>query len=1044
MSFSEYFEQHEEQAFVVKALATAVAITLVKALLPGLVGFLYLILPVVFLVGLRFHAAASGVDAMDLLREHITFLPMIRSEDERRKEVKPWVTYGIILANVLVFYLFESNVSPETISDNLVFLPHKPNVFNVPLSAFTAIFLHASNGHLWGNMTFLWVVGSAVERRVGRLRFSWLYLVTGLIGGFVYILVEFLCHARAGHALGASGAIAGIMGIFAVRCYFKSMIFPIPILGIFSLILPLSLKIRLNSLSIMALFFLSDLSGGVEQLTGSGSMIGHWAHLGGMISGMLIAGYLKLGDDAVEERHLEIGIKASRATTGYQGGERSMQIALDRSPDNTDALLGMARLKTKFNSTLEGKELYEKSLGLLLAERPAEVVEVLREYLGKFLTVPAEALLVSRLAQAMGKAGETGLQISCLERLVEIPGISAIQREKDLYQLGTLLEFTSCFEAAQSCFARFAFEYPESIMAEKARQKAGGEVHRPPQTAVGVTVPPAQLCRACGAAMTIRQSTSGPRQGVPFWVCNGYPACQTFHPVAEAGAAIETTRQEPAPEAERYRLVLDGTIGFTFDPEEVKENLMLLLRCGRDQVERLCRGNPTVLKRGLDHASALRYKEAVSGTGAICTMEKEEVPLAPAAPEMPTQALRSRQAAGTAALAPARPFSCPKCGQVQEKGESCLACGVYFAKVAKLAEREFNGFQDHLESGTGALNRASAAGKAFTRWQPKFTWIAALLVVSFLGCLMVSYGSVGLKPTSAQARLANSALKSQLDLGKPDISEIKRMLAASDFKALDNLYDGYFKQYQKDVLQEGFFQEAYNVFTPKNDLSTESLDLWVATTGSYMAYAARGTYRAQQGFIARGGEYASDTPRSQLDEMQRLHDEAAKDLQLAIAANPQLMPAYSCLIVMAKTSNMPYSAKQILDLAVEKDKRSFYVRHEYIVSLQPRWGGSYGDMSAYAKSASEFSGMNPRLWSLQGAADADRADDQYRAGNYSGAVKLYTKALRFGDRLTWLKYRAACNYYQDKKNEAIADYRRVVSYDPSDRTAQAGMTGAEP
>jgi len=49
-------------------------------------------------------------------------------------------------------------------------------------------------------------------------------------------------------------------------------------------------------------------------------MIGHWCHLGGMISGMLIAGYLKLGEDAVEERHLEIGIKASEAAYGYEVG----------------------------------------------------------------------------------------------------------------------------------------------------------------------------------------------------------------------------------------------------------------------------------------------------------------------------------------------------------------------------------------------------------------------------------------------------------------------------------------------------------------------------------------------------------------------------------------------------------------------------------------------------------------------------------------------------------------------------------------------------
>lgn len=1054
MSFSEYFEQHEEQAFVAKALATAVAITLIKDFLPGLVGFLFLILPVVFLIGLRFHAAASGVDAMDLLREHITFFPMMRSEDERRSEVKPWVTYGIILANVLIFYFFETNVPLEVISDNLVFLPHEPGLFNVPLSAFTSLFLHASNGHLWGNMTFLWVVGSAVERRVGRLRFSWLYLLTGLIGGFVFILVEFLFHGRAGHALGASGAIAGIMGIFAIRCYFKSIIFPIPILGIFSLILPISLKVRLNSLLIMALFFLSDLSGGVEQMAGEGSMIGHWAHLGGMISGMIIAGFLKLGDDAVEERHLEIGIKASRATVGFQDGQRSMQIALDRNPDNLDALLGMARLKTKFHATPEGKELYEKSLGLLLAERPAEVVEVFREYMCKYLKVPPEPGLLSRLAEAMGKAGETELKISCLERLVESPGTTGSQREKALYELAMLLEFTSCFEAARSCFARFAYEYPDSILADKARERAAGELYRPPQSTSQDKAPPAQLCPACGTTMAVRRSSSGPQRGVPFWVCGAYPACRTFHLVAQKEAAIGTTRQATAPAPQRYRLILDGTVGFTYDLHEVKEKLDRLFRCGPDQLERLFGGKPTVLKRGLDHASALKYKEAISHTGALCTIEMEEVPPASLSPQtLQQRPLLSRKEATTDAPAPALSFSCPKCGQVQEKGESCVGCGVYFAKVARLAEREFAGLQGNPEPGImrkvnsrpveAPRGWTTAALKGFIVRYSKTVGIASFLVIGSLCYLMISHTRDAAR-FSAQVKLTNTALKNQYNLGKPDLYEIKKLLYARDFKALETLYDGFLNNYKKDVTYEMFLWEAYKIFSPQNGLSAEDMDVWVATTGSYMAYAARGAYRAEQGFIARGEKYISDTPPSQLVEMQSLHNEAAKDLQIAVAVSPHLMPAYSYLLTMAKASNMPFSPKQILDEAVVNDKRSFLIRHEYMASLQPRWGGSYGEMSAFAKSAVKYNHLNPRLWSLQGAADADRADMHHIDHDYRAAIKSYSRALKYGDRVSWLKYRAGCYYYEGKKDEATADYKRVLFYDPTDSTAQAGVSGLTP
>ena len=60
MSLSEYLEQHEEQAFVAKALVTAVAIILVKNYLSGLIFLLMLVSPVVFLIGIRMHAAGPA------------------------------------------------------------------------------------------------------------------------------------------------------------------------------------------------------------------------------------------------------------------------------------------------------------------------------------------------------------------------------------------------------------------------------------------------------------------------------------------------------------------------------------------------------------------------------------------------------------------------------------------------------------------------------------------------------------------------------------------------------------------------------------------------------------------------------------------------------------------------------------------------------------------------------------------------------------------------------------------------------------------------
>jgi hypothetical protein len=154
--------------------------------------------------------------------------------------------------------------------------------------------------------------------------------------GIPFILVNFLATGEPGHILGASGSIAGIMRVFAVRCYFKSMVFPLPILGIFSLIFPISFKVRLNSLVIIGLFFFMDLSGGIGQITGQNvSNVGHWAHIGGTLAGIGLAFFLKLGEGAIEERHLR-SVQGCRLQCRLRAGEHSLRIALERNPENAE------------------------------------------------------------------------------------------------------------------------------------------------------------------------------------------------------------------------------------------------------------------------------------------------------------------------------------------------------------------------------------------------------------------------------------------------------------------------------------------------------------------------------------------------------------------------------------------------------------------------------------------------------------------------------------------------------------------------------------
>ncbi len=127
-------------------------------------------------------------------------------EDQPKHESSP-VTYGLIAVNVLVFALvFLGSGHPGETLHAWAFDPKHPN----PVKWLTSIFLHAGFGHLLGNMIFLRLCGRPLEWRLGRAGFLALYFASGLIATIVQSLASPLL------SLGASGAIAGLMGAGAV------------------------------------------------------------------------------------------------------------------------------------------------------------------------------------------------------------------------------------------------------------------------------------------------------------------------------------------------------------------------------------------------------------------------------------------------------------------------------------------------------------------------------------------------------------------------------------------------------------------------------------------------------------------------------------------------------------------------------------------------------------------------------------------------------------------------------------------------------------
>jgi membrane associated rhomboid family serine protease len=142
-------------------------------------------------------------------------------------------------------------------------------------AVFTSMFMHGSWGHILGNMWFLWVFGNNVEDSMGHVRFVVFYLLCGVAAGAAQIAVD---PGSPIPMVGASGAISGIMGAYAVL-YPKARVNTAIILIIIIRIIPLPAWVMLGY------WFLIQLLAGASGIR-SGTAF--WAHIGGFVAGVVL------------------------------------------------------------------------------------------------------------------------------------------------------------------------------------------------------------------------------------------------------------------------------------------------------------------------------------------------------------------------------------------------------------------------------------------------------------------------------------------------------------------------------------------------------------------------------------------------------------------------------------------------------------------------------------------------------------------------------------------------------------------------------------
>ena len=224
---------------------------------------------------------------------------MVPLKDDNPTTIAPIVVCGLLALNIAIF-LYENSLSEQALQQFFNTWAIVPSELTGELSRqaltpdpewltlFTSQFLHGSWLHIGGNMLYLWVFGNNIEDQLGHIKFLVFYLVCGALAGLSQWIFD---PASTVPTLGASGAIAGIMGAYIIRFPRAKILTLVP------------LFIFITTFRIPAIFFLgfwfvqqafySAASLGATADVGSGG-VAYLAHAGGFVFGAILGPLLGL------------------------------------------------------------------------------------------------------------------------------------------------------------------------------------------------------------------------------------------------------------------------------------------------------------------------------------------------------------------------------------------------------------------------------------------------------------------------------------------------------------------------------------------------------------------------------------------------------------------------------------------------------------------------------------------------------------------------------------------------------------------------------
>jgi tetratricopeptide (TPR) repeat protein len=261
------------------------------------------------------------------------------------------------------------------------------------------------------------------------------------------------------------------------------------------------------------------------------------------------------------------------------------------------------------------------------------------------------------------------------------------------------------------------------------------------------------------------------------------------------------------------------------------------------------------------------------------------------------------------------------------------------------------------------------------------------------------------------------------------------------YSELERILADLHQKVDADISNEILVNDAYSIFGKNPDDEFElALEKWVAKTGSYQAYTARGIYLHSKGWSIRGTETVKNTPEENMKDMNNVFVRAIANLTKALELSERNTAAYWYLIESYGVVGNSKAATRTLEQALRIYPYTYKIRSIYLnYHLEPKWGGSYKKMLNFSNDALRYADNNPRLIGLT-------AETLYTIGmaledtDTDVAIDFYKRALTYAPHNNI--YMALARIYQNKSDtdNELEQYNRILTKSPGYARALIGRS----